>query len=68
MGKFGLVVAFSIGLWVLHNRQSVLDADGAAQASDGHGAAEKVAELPITFYIDRRPDDVIYGYAIYQTG
>ena len=33
-----LVVAFSVGVWVLHNGQSVLDTDGIAQAPDGSGA------------------------------
>ena len=64
MGGLGLfaqplVVAFSVGLWILHNGQSVLDTDGVAQAPDGSGAAPKVAELSVTIHIDRRPDDVI---------
>ena len=64
MGGLGLfaqplVVAFSVGFWVLHNGQSVLDTDGIAQAPDGSGAAPKVAEFSVTICIDRRPDDVI---------
>ena len=64
MGGLGLiaqpfVVAFSVGFRVLHNGQSVLDTDGIAQASDGSGAAPKVAEFSVTIRIDRRPDDVI---------
>jgi len=54
MGGLGLiaqpfVVAFSVGLGILHNGQSVLDTDGIAQAPDGSGAAPKVAELSVIF-------------------
>ena len=64
MGGLGLiaqplVIAFSVGLGILHNGQSVLNADGIAQAPDGSGAAPKVAEFTVTIRIDRRPDDVI---------
>ena len=54
-----LVVAFSVGFRVLHNGQSVLNANGVAQAPDSPGAAPKVAEFSVTIRIDRRPDDVI---------
>ena len=64
MGGLGLfaqplVVAFSVGFRVLHNGQSVLNADGVAQAPNSPGAAPKVAEFSVTIRIDRRPDDVI---------
>jgi len=73
MGGIGLfaqplVVAFSVGFRVLHNGQSVLDTDGIAQASDGSGAAPKVAELSVTICIDRRPDDVIMNVRFVYVG
>ena len=73
MGGLGLfaqplVVAFSVGFWVLHNGQSVLDTDGIAQAPDGSGAAPKVAEFSVTICIDRRPDDVIMNVRFVYVG
>ena len=73
MGGLGLfaqplVVAFSVGVWVLHNGQSVLDTDGIAQAPDGSGAAPKVAEFSVTICIDRRPDDVIMNVRFVYVG
>ena len=54
-----LVVTFAVGLWVLNNGQSVLNADGVAQSTDGFCAAPKVAELPVTVQVDRTPNDMI---------
>ena len=54
-----LVVTFAVGLWVLDNGQSVLNADGVAQSTDGFCAAPKVAELPVTVQVDRTPNDMI---------
>lgn len=64
MGRLGLitqplVVAFPVGLGVLHNGQSILNADSVAQSPDSSGAAPKVTELPVAIHIDRRPDDVV---------
>ena len=54
-----LIVTFAVGLWVLDDGQSVLNANGVAQSTDGFCAAPKIAKLPVTLCIDRRPDDVI---------
>lgn len=54
-----LVVTFPVGLWVLDNGQSVLNADGVAQSTDGFCAAPKVAELLVTIQIDSTPNDMI---------
>ncbi len=44
---------FAVGLCVLDNGQSVLNADGVAQSTDGFCAAPKVAELPVTVQVER---------------
>ncbi len=62
------VVAFAVELRILHNGQSVLNADGIAQATDGSGAAPKVAEFSVTIRVDRRPDDVIMNVRLVDVG
>lgn len=64
MGGLGLVaqpliVAFSVGLWVLDNRQPVLNADGVAQSTDSFRATPKVTELSVTIQVDRTPNNMI---------
>ena len=63
-----LVVTFAVRLWVLDNGQSILNADGVAQSTDGFCAAPKVAELPVTRCIDRRPDNVIMDMGLVNVG
>ena len=48
-----------MGLWIFHNGQSILNADGIAQSPDSFGAAPKVTELSVTLCIDCPPDNVI---------
>ena len=64
MGRFRLVsqplvVSFAVGLWVLDNGQPVLNADCVAQSSDSSSATPKVAEFPVTFQVDRTPNNMI---------
>ena len=54
-----LVVTFAVGLWVFDNGQSVLNANGVAQSTDGFCAAPKVAKLPVTLQVDRTPNDMV---------
>ena len=54
-----LVVTFAVGLWVLDNGQSILDAEGIAQTPDSFCAAPKVAKLPVTVQVDRTPNDMV---------
>lgn len=54
-----LVVTFAVGLWVLGNEQSVLNADGVTQSTDVFCVAPKVAKLPVTVQVDRTPNDMI---------
>ena len=73
MGGFGLiaqplVIAFSVRLRILHNRQTILNADGVAQAPDGSVATPKVAELPLILHIHRRPDDVVMDMRFINMG
>ena len=63
-----LVVTFAVGLWVLDNGQSVLNADGVAQSTDGFCAAPKVAELPVTVQVDRTPNDMIMDMGLINVG
>ena len=57
-----------MGLWVLDNGQSVLNADGVAQSTDGFCAAPKVAELPVTVQVDRTPNDMIMDMGLVNVG
>ena len=57
-----------MGLWVLNNGQSVLNADGVAQSTDGFCAAPKVAELPVTVQVDRTPNDMIMDMGLVNVG
>ena len=63
-----LVITFAVGLWVLDNGQSVLNADGVAQSTDGFCAAPKVAELPVTVQVDRTPNDMIMDMGLVNVG
>ena len=54
-----LVITFSVGFWILYNRQSIFNADRITQLPNRFGTAPKVTELPVTVRINRRPDDVI---------
>ena len=63
-----LVVTFAVGLWVLDNGQSVLNADGVAQSTNGFCAAPKVAELPVTVQVDRTPNDMIMDMGLVNVG
>ena len=63
-----LVVTFAVGLWVLDNGQSVLNADGVAQSADSSSAAPKVAELPVTVQVDRTPNDMIMDMGLVNVG
>ena len=73
MGRFRLiaqplVVTLAVGLWVLDNGQSVLNAEGVAQTPDGLCAAPKVAELPVTVQVDRTPNDMIMDMGFVNVG
>ena len=63
-----LVVTFAVGLWVFDNGQSVLNADGVAQSTDGFCTAPKVAELPVTVQVDRTPNDMIMDMGLVNVG
>ena len=63
-----LVVTFAVGLWVLDNGQSILDAEGIAQTPDSFCAAPKVAKLPVTVQVDRTPNDMIMDMGLVNVG
>ena len=63
-----LVVTFAVGLWVLNNGQSVLNADGVAQSTDGFCTAPEIAELPVTVQVDRTPNDMIMDMGLINVG
>ena len=63
-----LVVTLAVGLWVLDNRQPVLNAEGVTQTPDGLCAAPKVAELPVTVQVDRTPHDMIMDMGFVNVG
>jgi len=44
---------------MFHNGQTVLHAQGIAEALDGFGGTPEVAELPVTVQINRMDNDVI---------
>ena len=57
-----------MGIWVLDNGQSVLNADGVAQSTDSFCAAPKIAELPVTVQVDRTPNDMIMDMGLVNVG
>ena len=63
-----LVVAFTMGLWVLDNGQSVFNTDGVAQAADRFCATPKVAELSVTVQVDGTPDNVVMHMSFVNVG
>src|SRR5699024_6703946 len=63
-----LVVTFAVGLWVFDNGQSVLNANGVAQSTDGFCAAPEVAKLPVTLQVDRTPNDMIMDMGLVNVG
>lgn len=54
-----LIVRPSTSLRVFHNGQTVLHAQGIAEALDGFGRTPEVAELPVTVQVNRMDNDVI---------
>ena len=54
-----LIVRPSTSLRVFHNGQTVLHAQGIAEALDGFGGTPEVAELPVTVQINRMDNDVV---------
>ena len=63
-----LVVTFAVGLWVFDNGQSVLNANGVAQSTDGFCTAPEIAELPVTVQVDRTPNDMIMDMGLINVG
>ena len=53
------IVAFTMGIGVLDNGQSIFNADGVAQVPNSLCTAPEVSEFPVTVQIDRTPNNVI---------
>ena len=62
------VVALSMGLWILHDGVSVLNADGVTEPPHRTGAAPEISKLPVAVQVDCTPNDVIVDVFLVNVG